>query len=77
MDVECRRCGQRKPGLDSPPLPGKWGPVVLSQTCADCWREWVDEQTRVINHERLLPSNPEHRSVLYDRMTTFLKLQLS
>ena len=29
---------------------------------------WVDEQTRLINHERLLPSDPEHRQVLYQRM---------
>lgn len=47
---------------------------MLAQTCADCWREWVDEQTRVINHERLLPANPAHRAVLYQHMADFLKL---
>jgi len=73
-DVTCRRCGATKPGLERAPLPGKWGPIVLDQTCADCWREWVDEQTRVINHEGLIPAQPEHRRVLYERMTAFLKL---
>jgi Fe-S cluster biosynthesis and repair protein YggX len=73
-DVLCRRCGQRKMGLAEPPLPGRWGPVVLSETCADCWHEWIEEQTRLINHERLLPSEPEHRKVLYTRMATFLNL---
>jgi Fe-S cluster biosynthesis and repair protein YggX len=73
-EITCRRCALTKPALDRAPLPGKWGPVVLAETCADCWREWVDEQTRVINHEGLIPARPEHRQVLYERMTTFLKL---
>ncbi|MBV9326732.1 MAG: Fe(2+)-trafficking protein [Chloroflexi bacterium] len=58
------------------PLPGKWGPVIEAQTCADCWQAWVEEQTRLINHERLLPSEPEHRKVLYERMAAFLLLDL-
>jgi Fe-S cluster biosynthesis and repair protein YggX len=75
-EVACRRCEQTKPALDPSPLPGKWGPVVQSQTCADCWHAWVDEQTRVINHEGLIPAQAEHRKVLYERMATFLNLSL-
>jgi Fe-S cluster biosynthesis and repair protein YggX len=74
-EVLCHRCGQRKPGLSQPPLPGKWGPIVLAETCADCWRDWIEEQTRLINHERLLPSEAPHRQVLYQRMASFLKLE--
>jgi len=73
-DIECRRCGQSKPAFERSPLPGKWGPVVQSQTCADCWHAWVDEQTRVINHEGLIPAQADHRAVLYERMATFLNL---
>jgi Fe-S cluster biosynthesis and repair protein YggX len=74
IDVACRRCGQARSGLEQPPLPGKWGPIVLAQTCSACWHEWIEEQTRLINHERLLPSDPEHRKVLYARMVSFLNL---
>jgi Fe-S cluster biosynthesis and repair protein YggX len=73
-EVDCRRCGLRKPALDRAPLPGKYGPTILAQTCAECWHEWVEEQTRVINHEQLMPAQPEHRRVLYERMSAFLKL---
>ena len=73
-EVACRRCGKRKPGLDKPPLPGKWGPLIQADSCAECWHEWIEEQTRLINHERLLPSEPEHRKVLYARMASFLHL---
>jgi len=72
--VSCRRCRLAKPGLEAAPLPGKWGPIILSDVCADCWRDWIEEQTRLINHERLLPSDPEHRKVLYARMSAFLNL---
>jgi Fe-S cluster biosynthesis and repair protein YggX len=72
--VTCRRCGLSKPALDKAPLPGKFGPLVLEQTCQECWREWVEEQTRVINHEGLRPAEPEHRKRLYELMTTFLRL---
>ncbi|MBV9546137.1 MAG: Fe(2+)-trafficking protein [Chloroflexi bacterium] len=75
LEIVCRRCGQRKQAFASAPLPGKWGAIVREQTCPDCWREWVDEQTRVINHEHLQPSQPAHRAVLYERMAAFLKLE--
>jgi Fe-S cluster biosynthesis and repair protein YggX len=73
-DIVCQRCGLTRPALDRAPLPGKWGPIVVEHTCADCWHEWVEEQTRLINHERLVPAEPAHRKVLYERMATFLKL---
>jgi Fe-S cluster biosynthesis and repair protein YggX len=72
--LTCHRCGERKPGLDNAPLPGKWGSRVQADICADCWHDWIEEQTRLINHERLLPAEPEHRKILYARMAAFLNL---
>ena len=74
-EVTCRRCGLEKPGLERPPLPGRWGAAVLAGTCADCWRDWVEEQTRLINHEGLTPSEPAHRQVLYQRLAAFLNVE--
>ena len=73
-EVRCRRCGQVRAGLERAPLPGALGPVLLENTCAVCWAEWVEEQTRLINHERLTPADPEHRKVLYARLRDFLRL---
>ena len=73
--VACRRCSEHKAGLGHAPLPGRWGAAVLADTCAECWHDWIEEQTRLINHERLLPSEPEHRKVLYARMAAFLNLE--
>jgi Fe-S cluster biosynthesis and repair protein YggX len=73
-EVVCHRCGKRKQALTKAPVPGKWGPLILEGVCEDCWHEWIEEQTRLINHERLLPSEPEHRKILYTRMASFLHL---
>jgi Fe-S cluster biosynthesis and repair protein YggX len=74
MDIVCRRCGQSRPALAQAPVPGARGAAIVAQICPECWHEWVEEQTRLINHERLFPSEPAHRQVLYAKMTEFLKL---
>jgi Fe-S cluster biosynthesis and repair protein YggX len=74
-DVTCRRCGQHKSALDDAPLPGEVGQAVLAQTCADCWREWSEEQTRLINHLGLRPFVPADKKVIYQHLQEFLKLQ--
>ena len=73
-EITCCRCGQQKPSLERAPLPGSHGAAVLAGTCADCWRDWVEEQTRLINHEGLVPADPTNRQVLYQRLRGFLNL---
>jgi Fe-S cluster biosynthesis and repair protein YggX len=76
-DLVCARCGRRAPPLAEPPLPGRRGRLVHERVCAACWGEWVEEQTRLINHERLQPAEPADRATLYARMEEFLKLSPS
>jgi Fe-S cluster biosynthesis and repair protein YggX len=70
----CSRCGACKTALLEPPLPGRRGQLVQAQVCADCWQAWVEEQTRLINHERLQPAEPADRQRLYALMAEFLRL---
>jgi len=51
--VMCRRCGQVKPRLPSPPFKGEFGKLVYENTCAQCWREAIGQGTKVINEMRL------------------------
>ena len=74
-DLQCRRCGLTKPGLPSPPLPGEWGTAVVAETCADCWRDWTQEQTRLINHLGLQPFKSADKKVIYQHMHEYLKLE--
>ncbi len=74
-EIVCSRCGHRGPGLPEPPLPGPWGTAVLEETCPHCWEEWREEQTRLINHERLQPALPADRQRLYAHLREYLNLQ--
>ena len=73
-DVTCRRCGQRRAGLDVAPIRGPWGAAIQAETCAVCWGEWLEEQTRFINHERLQPFQPADKQKIYARLREFLNL---
>jgi Fe-S cluster biosynthesis and repair protein YggX len=73
--VRCSRCGQTKPALEQAPLPGEWGAAVLAESCADCWRDWSEEQTRLINHLGLQPFRPADKKVIYRHLHDFLKLR--
>ncbi|MBI4492896.1 MAG: Fe(2+)-trafficking protein [Chloroflexi bacterium] len=75
-EVQCARCGTRGPGLEQPPMPGRYGEAILANTCAECWKAWQTEQTLVINHYRLRPHIPYDRQQLYRHMSEFLKLDV-
>jgi Fe-S cluster biosynthesis and repair protein YggX len=72
--IQCRRCGSQRESLSGAPMPGDWGERILAETCEPCWRDWQEEQTRLINHENLRPFVPADKNLLYRKMQEFLKL---
>jgi Fe-S cluster biosynthesis and repair protein YggX len=72
--VLCSRCQDEKMGLDSPPMGGETGQVLLENVCADCWAEWRETSARIINHYGLVLGNPHHRAQLRQAMREFLGL---
>lgn len=75
-EVTCVRCGEARPALEQPPMPGAYGEIVKEQVCGPCWREWQAAQINVINHYRLRPHVPADRKELYRHMREFLNLKL-
>jgi Fe-S cluster biosynthesis and repair protein YggX len=72
--VRCARCGNEREGAGKVGLPGSLGEDIETRTCADCWREWLSTQIRVINHYGLRPAQREDRDKLYDLTREFLQL---
>ena len=72
--VDCVRCVESKPGLESPPLSGDLGQLVYDNVCGDCWAAWFEQSVNVINHYGLTPALPDHRKQLYEIMKEFLNL---
>lgn len=73
-DVACRRCGEAKPALASPPFRGDLGDQIHASICAACWRAWLDEQTIQMNERRLSLARPDHQELVRKLMRGFLGL---
>jgi Fe-S cluster biosynthesis and repair protein YggX len=71
----CSRCQEEKAGLESAPMGGAAGQLVLENVCLDCWAEWRATSAQLINHYGLVLGNPEHRARLREAMREFLGLE--
>jgi Fe-S cluster biosynthesis and repair protein YggX len=71
-EIVCVRCGQTRESLPRPPFPGAGGVRVSEQICAQCWSEWLKQQTMLINHYGLNVMDPQARQFLTRNMEAFL-----
>ena len=74
--VRCARCGNEREGAGKVGLPGSLGEDIEARICAECWREWLSTQIRVINHYGLRPAQREDREKLYELTREFLQLAI-
>jgi Fe-S cluster biosynthesis and repair protein YggX len=71
--IHCRRCGKDDaPRMPRPPFRNDLGERILSGICADCWKEWLQHQTLLINHYGLDPRDPKARGFLYEQIEQVL-----
>ena len=71
--ITCVRCGQTREGAGRV-LPGSLGEEIERGVCAECWKEWLQQQIRVINHYQLRPALREDREKLYEITREFFGL---
>jgi Fe-S cluster biosynthesis and repair protein YggX len=50
------------------PFKNDLGARILAEICADCWKEWLQHQTLLINHYGLDPRDPRAREFLYQQV---------
>lgn len=70
--IECRRCKAPKPALERAPFRNELGERILAEICQDCWGEWLQHQTLLINHYGLDPREAKARAFLYDQVEKVL-----
>ena len=70
--IECRRCGPDKPKLSRAPFRTELGERIQGQICSDCWAEWLQHQTLLINHYGLDPRDAKAREFLYSQIEKVL-----
>ena len=54
------------------PFKTELGERILTQICADCWKDWLQHQTLLINHYGLDPRDPRAKEFLYQQVEEVL-----
>lgn len=70
--IDCLRCDREAPALDKPPFRNDLGQRIQKEICRDCWSEWLQHQTLLINHYGLDPRDQKAREFLYQQIETVL-----
>lgn len=71
--ILCQRCEREDaPQLEKPPFRNDLGRRIHEEICRDCWSEWLDHQTLLINHYGLDVRDPKSRRFLYEKIEELL-----
>ncbi|MGE4503563.1 MAG: oxidative damage protection protein [Thiomicrospira sp.] len=70
--VMCSKIKEQMEGLDFPPFPGELGQKVFENVSKEAWKQWLGQQTILINEYRLSSLDPKARSFLQEEMQKFL-----
>ncbi len=70
--IHCRRCGSDAPRLPRPPFRNELGERIQAEICANCWQDWLQHQTLLINHYGLDPRETKAREFLYQQIEQVL-----
>ena len=70
--IHCTKLNKQAEGLAKAPWPGELGEKIFENISKQAWREWLGEQTKLINEDNLSPINPEHKALLKSEMEKWL-----
>jgi Fe-S cluster biosynthesis and repair protein YggX len=70
--IRCTRCQDVAPALEKPPFRSERGERIQARICQDCWKDWLQHQTLLINHYGLDPRDPKSREFLYSQIDEVL-----
>ncbi|MBN9286473.1 MAG: oxidative damage protection protein [Gammaproteobacteria bacterium 39-13] len=70
--VFCQKLQKEAPGLTRVPYPGPLGQRIFESICMEAWQQWLQQQTLLINENRLNVLDPKSRSFLENEMQKFL-----
>ena len=69
--IDCRRCDEGLQ-LEKAPFRNELGEQIHKEICQDCWKDWLQHQTALINHYGLDPRDPKSREFLYGQIRNVL-----
>ena len=70
--ITCTRCKRTNPALAKAPFPNPLGQRIHAEICEPCWQQWLQHQSKLMNHYGLNTMDPEHRKMILDNLKAFL-----
>ncbi len=70
--VYCVKLKKEAIGLAAPPYPGHLGQRIYENISEEAWKGWLQQQTMLINENRLKLTSPEARHFLKKAMEDYL-----
>ncbi|MBV1960364.1 MAG: oxidative damage protection protein [Immundisolibacteraceae bacterium] len=70
--IHCRILDKQAEPLERAPYPGPLGERILAEVSAEGWGRWVEQQTMLINENRLSMADADARKFLLQEMKKFL-----
>ena len=67
----CQKLQKEAEALDRPPYPGELGQRILENISKEGWQLWLEQQTMLINENRLSMMDKESRKFLAREMEAF------
>lgn len=71
-EIFCQKLHKNAEGLLKPPYPNALGQKIYDHISKEAWAMWMDQQTKLINENRLDLLNPDARQFLLKEMQQFL-----
>lgn len=70
--VYCVKLKKEADGLAYQPYPGELGTRVFQEISAEAWKQWLAQQTILINEYRLSSMDPKAKLFVKEQMEAFL-----
>ena len=70
--VYCVKLQKEAEGLAYQPYPGELGARIMQEISVEAWKQWLAQQTILINEYRLSSMDPKAKLFLREQMEEFL-----
>ena len=70
--IFCKKLKANLPGLSRPPYPGEIGIKIYDNISQKAWEEWTNQQTILLNENRMSLIDPATKKFLEQQMQNFL-----
>jgi Fe-S cluster biosynthesis and repair protein YggX len=70
--IYCVKLQKEAEGLAYQPYPGELGARVMQEISTEAWKQWLAQQTILINEYRLSSMDPKAKLFLREQMEEFL-----